>query len=111
MLTLTFTPEDMETLRTQRFEHPHPHVQLKMETVYLRSQGVTVAQTLQVCNLSKATYYRYLQAYQNGGVEALKTLSFYQPKSQLQEHRTTLEAYFLANPRQRWGKPVPKSSN
>ena len=98
MYTLTFTPEIIQILRTQRFEHPHPLVQLKMETLYLRSQGVSIEQTLQVCNISKATYYRYIHQYRQDGVEALKILPFYQPKSQLQQHRTSLEAYFLANP-------------
>ena len=34
MLKLTFTPEVIEALRRERFHHPHPHVQLKMEVLY-----------------------------------------------------------------------------
>lgn len=98
MFTLTFTPEDIQVLRTQRFEHPHPLVQLKMETLYLRSQGLSIPQTLRVCNISKPTYYRYINEYRQGGVQALKALHFYQPKSQLQSHQQTLEAYFQQHP-------------
>ena len=98
MLNLTFTPEDIQALREQRFAHPHPMVQLKMETLYLRSQGLKHEEILRICHISKATYYRYLDEYQQGGVQRLKQLHLYQPTSELQEQRTTLEAYFIAHP-------------
>ena len=98
MLDLTFTADDIEALRTQRFSHPHPSVQLKMEAVLLRSQGVKQEHILGVCRLSKATYFRYLAEYQEGGVERLKEVRFYKPQSELEEHRNSLEAYFLAHP-------------
>jgi transposase len=98
LLNLTFSDEDIAVLRTQRFEHPHPLVQLKMETLYLLSQGLTPEEIRRICQISKATYYRYLQEYQEGGVERLKELHLYQPQSELQAHRQTLEAYFLAHP-------------
>lgn len=98
MLDLTFTVDDIEALRTQRFAHPHPLVQLKMETVYLRSQGLRQEEILRICDISKATYYRYLNEYREGGVQRLKELHLYQPTSELQEHRATLEAYFVAHP-------------
>jgi transposase len=98
MLDLTFTADDIEALHTQRFSHPHPCVQRKMEAVLLRSQGVAQEHILRVCRLSKATYFRYLAEYQEGGIERLKQVRLYQPKSELEEHRSSLEAYFLAHP-------------
>jgi transposase len=98
MLDLTFTDADIEALRTLRFAHPHPCVQRKMEAVLLRSQGVKQEHILPVCQISKATYFRYLAQYQAGGVEALKQVRSHKPQSQLQEHRASLEAYFLAHP-------------
>ena len=98
MLALTFTEQDIQALRTQRFEHPHSMVQLKMETVYLRSQGLKHEEILRICNISKATYYRYLDEYRHGGVQRLMQLHLYQPTSELQEQRAILEAYFLAHP-------------
>jgi hypothetical protein len=35
MLKLEFSPEEVEALRYGRFHHPHPHMQRKMEVVYL----------------------------------------------------------------------------
>jgi hypothetical protein len=39
MLQLTFTNEDIQQLHYERFHHPHPHVQRKMEALYLKSRG------------------------------------------------------------------------
>ena len=68
MLTLECTPEVIEALRHERFHHPHPHVQLKMEVLYLKSQGLPSTQIQRLCTISKATYYRYLKEYRTGGL-------------------------------------------
>jgi len=98
MLHLTFAAEDIQALRTQRFAHPHPLVQLKMETLYLHSQGLPQEAILRLCAISKATYYRSLHEYREGGVQGLKAVSCDRPKSELHAHRATLEAYFVAHP-------------
>jgi hypothetical protein len=76
ILKLEFSPEDLEALSHWRFHHPHPHVQLKMEVVYLRSQKLENNQIQHLCGISKATFYSYLREYQGGGVEQLKALNF-----------------------------------
>ena len=77
MLKLEWSTEAVEALRYWRFHHPHPRVQLRMEVVLLRSQGVPNEQIQPICGISKATLYRYLHAYQEGGVERLKALHFH----------------------------------
>jgi transposase len=98
MLKLEFSPENLEALSHWRFHHPHPHVQLKMEVVYLRSQKLENNQIQRLCGISKATFYRYLHEYQGGGVEQLKALNFHCPGSKLVEHKRTLEEYFREHP-------------
>src|ERR671917_789466 len=98
MPKLEFSPEEVEALRYWRFHHPHPHVQRKMEIVYLRSQKLENKQIQQLCGISKATFYRYLHEYQAGGVEKLKELNFHRPQSQLVEHKRPLKGYFGAHP-------------
>jgi transposase len=85
-------------LRYWRFHHPHPHVQLKMEVVYLRSQKLGNKPIQHLCGISKASFYRYLHEYQAGGVEKLQELNFHRPQSQLVEHKPTLEGYFRVHP-------------
>jgi len=40
MVKINFTEEEIEKLRYERFNHPHPRVQLKMEALLLKSQGL-----------------------------------------------------------------------
>jgi transposase len=68
-----------------------------MEVVYLRSQELGDEQIQRLCALSKATFYRYLGAYQAGGMAKLKELSCHPRGSALNQHRTTLEEYFRAH--------------
>jgi transposase len=98
MLKLECSTEAVEALRYWRFHHPHPLVQLKMEVVLLRSQGVPNEQIQHLCGISKATLYRYLHAYQEGGVERLKELHFHRQESALIHQRTTLEEHLRAQP-------------
>ena len=98
MLTLEFTPEVIAALRHERFHHPHPHVPLKMEVLYLKSQGLAGAHIQRLCAISKATYYRYLEAYRRGGLAQLQEVPVSARESILQEDRGTREAYFLAHP-------------
>src|SRR5436309_713579 len=98
MLNLECSTEAVEALRYWRFHHPHPRVQLRMEVVLLRSQGVPNEQIQPICGISKATLYRYLHAYQEGGVERLKELHLHRQESALVHQRTTLEEHFRAQP-------------
>jgi transposase len=98
MLKLEFSTEAIEALRYERFHHPHPLVQLKMEVLLLRSQGVSNQQIQQICDISQATLYRYLHEYQEGGVARLKELHFNRQESALVEQQTSLEEHFRAQP-------------
>jgi transposase len=98
MSHIVFNEEAITALRYWRFQHPDPRVQVRMEALYLRSQGVANAEILRLCGSSKASCHRYLKAYVVGGVEPLKRLEPYRPHSELTNHRSTLEAYFQQPP-------------
>lgn len=40
MIRITFTENEIEQLRKERFGHPHARVQRKMETLLLKSEGL-----------------------------------------------------------------------
>jgi len=42
MIEIKFTEEERETLNYERYHHPHLHVQMKMEALWLRSLGYTL---------------------------------------------------------------------
>ena len=70
MINIIFNEEDITALRYWRFQHPDPRVQVRMEALYLRSQGVANAEILRLCGISKASFHRYLKAYMAGGINS-----------------------------------------
>ena len=100
MLRLDFSESDPQALNYERYHHPHPRVQQRMEALWLKSQGIPHHQIAHLCRISGNTLRAYLKRYQAGGVEALKQLSFYRPQSALQAHRDTIEAHLREQPPQ-----------
>ena len=98
MLTIDFTPQDVDALHHERFHHPHPRVQLKMEAVYLKSQGLAHRDICRLARISENTLRSYLRQYQEGGVERLKRTDWAGTESELGEHRETMEDHFRDHP-------------
>jgi transposase len=98
MLTIDFPPQDIDALHFERFHHPHPRVQLKMEVVYLKSQGLPHQEICRLTRISENTLRTYLRQYQEGGVERLKQTDWDGPTSELSDHRQTIEEHFRSNP-------------
>jgi transposase len=98
MIRIEFTEEDIKALHYWRFHHPHPRVQLKMEALLLKSQGLPHKQICRMLQITENTLRRYLRDYLAGGIEKLKELNFFKPESELAAHRQTLEAYFHEHP-------------
>jgi transposase len=98
MIHIDFTPSDIDALHHERFHHPHPRVQLKMEVVYLKSQGLAHKDICRLARISENTLRTYLGQYQQGGVERLKRTDWAGTASELDEHADTLEDYFRKNP-------------
>jgi transposase len=98
MIRLSFTEEDMKELDYQRYPHPHPRVQKKMEVVLLKARGLSTEQVAQCVGICPNTVRSYLREYERGGIEVLKQVRFRQPESELQAHQSTLEAHFREHP-------------
>ena len=81
MIKLEFTDKDKEQLLYSRFNHPHPRVQLKMEVLWLKSQGLSNQQIAKLAGISVNTVTSYLRDYQEGGIEKLKEIKFNRPES------------------------------
>ena len=64
----------------------------------LQAERECLEQIQHLCGISKASLYRYLHEYQEGGVERLKALHFPRQESALGHQRTTLEEHFRAQP-------------
>jgi transposase len=95
---LTFTDEDRQTLCTERYEHPDPRVQQRMEVLWLISQGLTHLKAADLGRVSRATAERYVAIFRTKGVAGLREFHWRKPVSELEPHRDTLEESFTKNP-------------
>jgi transposase len=98
MLDIQFTKEDQLALHHERFHHPHPRVQQKMEAVWLKSQGLPHHEIARLAAISENTLRTYLNEYIAGGIESLKEVNFRRPQSDLAQHREAIEAYLQQHP-------------
>ena len=98
MVKLEFTAAEQDQLHYERYHHPHPRVQRKMEALWLKSQGVAHRQISRLTGISSTTLTSYLRAYEAEGIEGLKTVNFRRPQSELAAHQETLEAHFRQHP-------------
>lgn len=69
-----------------------------MEALWLKSQGLAHREIAKLTGISPNTLRSYLKDYLEGGIEKLKELDFYRPKSELVEHKETIEDYFRSSP-------------
>lgn len=95
---LLFSQEVLQTLAQQRYEHPDPRVQKRLEVLWLISQKVTHREAASLAGVSRATAERYVAIYRSGGVEALQQFAWRKPVSALAEHRDSLEELFRKHP-------------
>ena len=95
---LEFTREIRETLNYERFHHPVPLVQRRMEVLWLKSHDLPHAWIAKLAGVSENTIRDYFELFIEGGVDQLKQVDFHRPESDLVEHTTSLEAYFRNHP-------------
>jgi len=99
MAKLTFSEAEQQALHEERFEHPHPRVQQRLEVLWLISQGLVYAEAARLSGVSAATVDRYVATYRQGGLEALRQLNWGKSStSELMAYRESLEESFRRNP-------------
>lgn len=98
MIRIAFNEGDKAALNYERYNHPHPSVQQKMEVLWLKSQGMKHKDICRMADVCSTTLTSYVKEYAEGGMEALKTVKFNRPRSELDDHRETLEEYFRTHP-------------
>jgi transposase len=98
MRAFHFTDADLATIAHDRYRHPHPHVQEKVEVLWLKSRGVAHTAIARLTGLSRTTVQRYLTEYLTGGLAECRRLKWAGQPSELHGHAAALEDYFLAHP-------------
>lgn len=98
MINITFSDQDINDLHQNRFEYPHPRIQLRFETLYLKAMGLSHLEICRFCKITKATLSKYLKMYQNGGIDSLKQWNYHGKVNSLSAQSSTIEEYFRSNP-------------
>jgi transposase len=85
MREFTFPDEDLKAIGHNRYHHPHPYVQRKMEVLWLKSHGLPHRQIADLAGVSLRTVQRYLDEYLEGGLTLLRRCKWRGPKTVLLE--------------------------
>ncbi len=99
MIQIKITEKQKAALYHARYNHPHPHVQKKMDVLYLKSFGKLSHELIcEIVGITPNTMRTYLKQYQEGGIKKLKEINFYRPQSDLAIHARTIETYIKERP-------------
>src|SRR5215469_7225249 len=98
MRHFTFTPEVLAAIRHNRYHHPHPRIQQKMEVLWLKSQGLTHEAIARLAAVSRRRVQRYLDDFADGGLERIRRLPCKGKANELAAHQASLEDYFVEHP-------------
>ena len=98
MREFVFSEEVLAEIRHERYQHPHPRVQRKMEVLWLKSRGLTHADIAEFADVSPRSVQRYLDEFLEGGLERVRCLGWRGKHCELDEHQQSLEGYFIENP-------------
>jgi transposase len=98
MRQFSFTAEDLQAIAHDRYHHPHPHVQRKMEVLWLKSHDLPHHQIATLAGISVRTVQRYLDDYREGGLPQVRRCNWQGPQSVLAEQEQSLEEYFWDHP-------------
>ena len=100
MMHLEFSEEDVQQLKFERFYHPHPRVQKKMEALLLKSQELPHQRICEIVGICGNTLRSYFREFQEGGVERLKRFEAGGSSSELDEHSETIRELLTKHPPQ-----------
>lgn len=96
--SLVFSDDDRSNLAAERYQHPEPRVQRRMEVLWLLSQGETQARAGQLAGVSTATVERYVALFRRHGLPGLREFHWLKPTGALEAYRADLEPEFRARP-------------
>lgn len=97
-IQVELSPEILKEIHYQRYNHPAPLVQRRMEALWLKGHGLPHGQIAELVGVTENTIREYFELYQQGGLEKVKELNYYRPESKLNTHITSLETHFREHP-------------
>ena len=72
MRPITFSADDRSAIAFERYHHPEPFVQRKMEVLWLKSQGLAHDDIARLAGVARSSVQRYLNEFRTGGLGAIR---------------------------------------
>jgi transposase len=98
MRLVTFTADELQAIAHERYFHPDPHVQRKMTVLWLKHHDLTHTDIARFAGVSRSSVQRYLSAFLDGGLPALRRCPWVGQRSALERHHDSLDDYFRQHP-------------
>jgi transposase len=98
MRQFDFTHEEYSAIAKERFHHPNPRVQRRMEILWLKGHGETHERIAQLAGVSRRTVQRVLDLFAKGGLEAVRQFHEKGRPNGLSPHQPSLEEEFRQRP-------------
>jgi transposase len=98
MPEITFPEADVQAIAHERYHHPDPRVQRHMEILWLKRHRFSHEEIATLAACSRSTVQRALRGYLRGGLDLLRRMPPKQLRSDLDDHRVSLEEIFTLHP-------------
>lgn len=98
MRRFEFTEEELRTTANERYCHPNPRVQRRMEILWLKSKGETHERIADLARVGRRTVQRLLHSFEKGRLEAVRRFGEKGRENGLVLNREPLEARFRERP-------------
>ena len=96
--TYSFPPAVVEAIARDRYGHPDPRVQERMEILWLKSQNEPHGRIAELANVSRSTVQRTLRIYVAKGLDGVRSFGWKGQPSALTPHAATIEEAFRQHP-------------
>lgn len=96
--TYLFPQAVVEAIADERYHHPDPRVQQRMEILWLKSRNQTHGDIAELANVSRSTVQRTLRIYVAKGLDGIRSFGWKGQPSALTPHRPTIEEAFRQHP-------------
>jgi transposase len=98
MRRFEFTEEQRQVIAYERYFHPNPRVQRRMEMLWLKCNGETHERIAELAGVDRRTVQRLLDLFEVGGLEAVRSFGEKGRANGLAPHREPVEAAFREEP-------------
>ena len=98
MIQVKIKESDKQVFAKERYEHPHPRVNQRMDSLHLKAKGLSNREICNITGICNNTLLSYFKMYNSGGVTKLREINFHQPQSEMEQYSREIRQYFIDNP-------------